>query len=171
MARTKTRLLLTGDYEDRLNALYAAALEARDDDSQRTLAEGDPYSDLVEQYQTLKAEAEANGVRVVLQDPGRKKFRDMKAKHPPRTDESVPEDSRKADERAGFNIAAAEDDVLYITVVEPEFTSRAAFDEWVDELGEGEFQTLLADAWGLLTGARFDPKALPPSRTRSNDES
>lgn len=171
MARTKSILLLTGDYADRLNALYAAAQAAKDDTSARTLAEGDPYQQLAQEYADLKAEAEAEGLRVVLRDPGRRKFRDMKAKFPPRTDESVPEKSREADARAGFNIADAEDDLLYITVLEPEFTSRGAFDEWLDDLGEGEFQTLVSAAWELVTVAQFDPKALPPSPTRSSGES
>lgn len=171
MARTKTILLLTDDYADRLNALYAAALDARDDESPQLLSDGDPYSSLLEQYQALKSEAEAAGVRVVLRDPGRKRFREMKAKFPPRTDEALSEDARKADEMVGFNREAAEDDLLYITIAEPEFTSRGAFDEWLDELGEGEFQTLVGAAFQLVSVAAYDPKALPPSRTRSNVES
>lgn len=168
MARTRTILLLTGDYADRLNVLYAAAKAAEADKSPRLLGDGDPYLELAAEYEALKAEAEADGLRVVLRDPGRKRFRDLRAKHPPRTGEDVDPDTVKADRLAGMNIDAAEDDLLHISVIEPAFTSRAGFDEWLDELGEGEFQTLLRAAWELVNVAQFDPKSLPPLPTRND---
>lgn len=176
MARTKSFLLLTDDYADRLSDLYAAAQEAREDSQAeggipRVLGEADPYEALAAEHAALKAEAEAAGLRVTLRDPGRKRFRELKAKFPPRTGEDVDEDIRKADRLAGFDTDAAEDDLLFISVIEPRFTSRAAFDEWLDDLGEGEFQTILRAAWMLVNVAQYDPKSLPSSPTRTSGES
>jgi hypothetical protein len=170
MARTKSILLLTGDYADRLNTLWAAAQAALEDKSQRTLAEADPYEALATEYADLKAEAEAAGLRVTLQDPGRKVWRELKVKHPPRTGEGIDPEIVKADRAAGINQDAAEDDLVYACLVEPEFTSRGAFDEWADQLGEGEFQTILIAAWNLVNVAQYDPKSLPPSPNRGNGE-
>lgn len=169
MARTKTILLLTGDYADRLNALYRAAEDARADTSVRTLAEGDPYAELAEQYAALKAEAEEAGLRVTLADPGRKVWRELKAKHPPRTSDEVDAETAKADRIAGVNTDTIEDDLVYAALRDPSFSSRAAYDEWVDGIGEGEFQTILGAAWLLVNGASYDPKSLPPSPTPSSD--
>lgn len=170
MARTKSILLLTDDYADRLNALYAAALAAKDDEgaSPRMMHEEDPYTALAGEYEALRLEAEEAGLRVLLRDPGRKRFRELKAKFPPRSGEGVDPDVAKTDRLAGLNTNDVEDDLLFISVVEPQFTSRGAFDEWLDDLGEGEFQTLLMAAWQLVNVAQFDPKSLPPSPTRSN---
>lgn len=170
MARTKSILLLTGDYADRLNTLWDAAKAALEDNSQRTLNEADPYEALYSEYTDLKAEAEAAGLRVTLQDPGRKVWRDLKVKHPPRTGDDVDPEVVKSDRAAGINQDTAEDDLVYACLVEPEFTSRGAFDEWVDQLGEGEFQTILREAWMLVNVAQYDPKSLPPSPTRGNGE-
>lgn len=165
MARTDRVILLTGDYSQRLNALYSAAREALEDESPRTMAEGDPYAELQAEYAELKAEAEAEATVVEMTAIPRPKWRALKAKYPPR-DEGH-EDVVKGDLLAGVNTEEVEDDLVYASLTTPEFKSRAAFDEWADTLSEGEWQTIVIKAWELANGARFDPKSLPASRTPS----
>lgn len=167
MARTSTILLLTGDYYERLSDLADEAREAELSGGRR-VADKARYKAIREEYEALRAEAEDAGVRVTLQSIGRAAWRQIKADHPPRIDGD--ESTIKADRIAGVNLETVEDDLLYASVVEPEFKSRAAFDEWADSLSQPEFQTLVNRAWELLTTVRTDPKSLPASPTRSSDE-
>lgn len=168
MPRTATVHLLGGDYAERLNALYQAANEARDDDGPRTMAEAHPYDTLSAEYAALKAEALEAATTVELTAIGRKAWRELKAKHPIRSGEGVPEEDAKSDRRAGVNVETVEDDLVYASITAPSFSTRAAFDEWADRLSEGEWQTLTGKAWELANMARFDPKDLPSSLTRSD---
>jgi hypothetical protein len=183
MSRTSTMLLLTGDYADRLDALYAQAQDAerraekQADSASRRL---DPKADnsaaaelerTRQEFNALRAEAEAEGMKVTLQAIGRKEWRAIKEKHPPRSGEGVDPEVVKQDRLAGVNADSVEDDLVYAAVIEPGFTSRAAFDEWVDELPEGDFQAILHRAWSMVNVARVDPKSLPVSPTPSGDAS
>lgn len=175
MARTSTMLLLTGDYADRLDALYAAAqAAAREDEkspSPRRLNELTESAALRKEYEDLRAEAEKDAVKVVLHAIGRREWRDLKAKHPPRV-EGVSEDIQRADRLAGVNVDTVEDDLVHASLVEPSFSSRAAFDEWVnDEISEGDFQAILQRAWMLVNVARVDPKSLAPSQAQTSGQS
>src|SRR5690606_11689229 len=100
-----------------------------------------------------------------LEAIGRRAWRELQEKHPPRT-EGDP-DTIKSDQMAGVHIKDASDDLVYASLVEPEFSSRAAYDEWADTLSEAEFQTILRRAWELANVSQYDPKSLPASRTRS----
>jgi hypothetical protein len=137
------------------------------------LLEGEqsPFEELVAEYLALKDEAETDAAEkrrvVVLRAVGRGKWRDLKLRHPARTegdDEAV-----KGDRLAGVNTDTIGDDLLFASTQEPSFSSRGDFDQWADEvLSEGEFTILLSDAWSLVNGAQFDPKPPPPSPTRSS---
>lgn len=178
MAQTLRRVFPDGDYPQRLNDLYAALVDAEKAEREGTapaLLEGEdsPFDTLSAEYVALKAEAEADaeGKRrvVVLRAVGRGKWRELKAKHPARpASDEVDADTAKGDRLAGVNTDTVGDDLLYASVQDPKFTSRSDFDEWVDDLSEGEFNILLRDAWGLVNGAQFDPKSPPPSPIRSN---
>jgi hypothetical protein len=169
MAQTTTIHLLTGDYPDRLNLAFRAAKAAEDDESPLLNGEEHPYDVLSREYAELKAEAEEAGIAVTLQAIGRKGWRELKANHPPRTEGDA--DTIKADRLAGVNVATVEDDLVYASVIKPEFSSRGAYDEWADALSEGEFQTILQKAWSLANVAQYDPKSLPASRTQRSGES
>lgn len=178
MAQTVTRTFPDGDYASRLNALYAAyqeALKAEKDGKAPPLLEGElsPADELAHEYGELKAEADADAAQkrrvVTLRAIGRRGWRDLKSKHPPRTEGD--EDVVRGDRLATLNTDTVEDDLVFASVIEPQFTSRQAFDEWADELSEGEFQILVKDAWNLVNVASFDPKSLRPSQTRRDDES
>jgi hypothetical protein len=80
-------------------------------------------------------------------------------------------DDVAADRIAGVDTESIEDDLVHACVTEPTFSSRAAFDEWADTLSEGEWRTLVLEAWNLVNESRFNPKALPASVTRSTEPS
>lgn len=169
MPRTATVHLLGGDYAERLNVLYQAAHDARDDDAPRTMAEAHPYDTLSAEYAELKAEALSVATTVELTAVGRKEWRALKAKHPIRSGEGVDAETSKADRLAGVNVETIDDDLVYATVTTPSFNGRDAFDEWADRLSEGEWQALVVKSWELANQARFDPKDLPSSPTTKND--
>lgn len=164
--RTETIYLLTDDYPQRLDRLWNAvqrALENQSDEQASvttTMLEGDPVSALSAEYEALKAEAEdasrAAARRVVLRPLTRSEWRPLKEKHPPRKDD-------EGDRLAGVNADAIEDDLVYTALVEPEFKSRSAFDEWAEELSPGEWSAVTIKAWELTNGVRYDPKSLPAS--------
>lgn len=168
MPRTTTVHLLTSDYADRLEAAYAAARTAADDKTPRTALEGDPYQELVAEYEALKAEALEAAVTATMTGVGRKVWRSLKEKHPPRTGDDVDAETVKGDRLAGVNTDSVEDDLVHASLVSPEFRARADFDDWADALSEGEWQTLVTKAWELANGTRLDPKELPSLPTRSD---
>lgn len=168
MAQTATITLLNGDYPDRLNDKWRAAQAAKDDESPQLLTDEHPYLVLQREYEALKAEAIEAGLQVTIEAVGRRAWRELKVKHPPRT-EGDP-DLVKADRVAGVDLSTVDDDLVYASLVEPKFTTRAAYDEWADSLSEGEFQTILRRAWELANIAQIDPKSLPALPTRSNGE-
>lgn len=160
-----------GDFPERLETAYRAAQEALNDSSPRVMLEEDAYTQLKGEYDALREESReasrAAGMYVVLREVSRKDWRQIKADHPPRTD-GDPE-AVKADRVVGMNTETAEDDLVYAALVEPEFRSRAAFDEWADDLGAGKFAAIAEAAYLLTVGGRRDPKELPASPIRSID--
>lgn len=167
--RTTTVLLLSGDYADRLDDLYGRAEQVEQSERPARLGESSEYAAIRAEYEALKAEAEAAATKVSLEAIGRKQWRALKERHPPRKGDDVDEDVRRGDRAAGVNIETVEDDLVYASLVEPKFESRAQYDEWADSLSEAEFQTVLFAAWKLVNVARTDPKSLPASPTRSSD--
>lgn len=162
-----------GDYPERLDRAYQAAVAAMDDETPTTMLEEHPYEVLKAEYDALCVESReasrAAGTYVVLREVSRRDWRKIKADHPPRTD-GDPE-GVKADRIAGMNVDSAEDDLVFAALAEPAFSSRAAFDEWADNLGAGKFAAIAEQAYLLTVGARRDPKSLPASPTRSGSPS
>lgn len=181
MTQTLTRIFPDGDFATRLDeameALQSAIKDEKEGKSLTLLAgEEPPSSVLADEYSAIKAAAEKDAKKknrvVTLRAIGRTAWRNLKDAHPPRTaSDSVPEEDAEADKRVGVNFSTIEDDLVFATISEPKFTSRAAFDEWADTLSEGEWQVLVRDAWGLVNGARFDPKPLPALPTQRNAKS
>ena len=165
MPRTTRVLLLQGDYADRLDHLWTAAQAAKSDNAPLLEGEEHPYDVLKGEYEELRAEAEKNGIVVQMTAVGRTRWRELKAKYPPRTEG----DEAEGDRLAGANTDDIADDLVFASISDPKFTSRGDFDEWADALSEGEWQVLLTKAWELANGARLDPKALPALPTRSTE--
>lgn len=175
MPRTTTVHLLQGDWPDRLDQAKAAAVAAAEDTIPRTALEADPYETLAAEYEAMKAEALADAITIHLTAIGRRKWRALKEKYPPRKEPDADKATAESDRVAGVNLDAVEDDLVYESVkawqdesgeTVPYASSRPAFDEWADNLSEGEWAVLTTKAWYLANGARLDPKDhLPPSRT------
>lgn len=167
MAMLEKVTFFTGDYGQRLEALESALANARKDRDRaastnggvpQTMIETDPVPELEAQLEALYAEAIAEASVVALAPVKRDAWRKLKEAHPPRSGDGVPDDDRKADAAAGHNVATIDDDLVQASLVEPEFKSRAAFDEWAGELGAGEWQTLVNVAWEITNGIRSVPK-------------
>jgi hypothetical protein len=178
MPRTATVHLLTGDYAERLDALWRAATEAAKDTTPLTTLEQHPYEVLRADFNALKAEALEVATTVRLASLRRPTWRALKAKYPPRSGDGVSDEVARGDQIAGLNTDEAEDDLVYESIKAwqdetgetVEFaTSRAAFDEWADKRSQGEWDALTSRAWELTNGARLDPKELPSLPTRSDD--
>lgn len=157
----------TEDYGQRLEALESALTAARADRDRaaksdngipQTMLEADPVSELEDQLEALYAEALSKANIVTLTAVSRDEWRKLKEKHPPRTGDEGSEADRKADAEAGHNVTTIDDDLVHASLVEPKFTSRAAFDEWAGALGAGEWQTLVNVAWQITNGIRSVPK-------------
>jgi hypothetical protein len=174
MARTTTVHLLSGDYPDRLDKLVREAEAAANSNIASTMLESD---DLDARYQALKAEAITAGTTVNLAAVGRKTWRGLKEKHPPRSEPAVDKATAEGDRMAGVDTDGVEDDLVYESIrawqvesgeKDDRVSSRSSFDEWADTLSEGEWQVIVIKAWELANGARLDPKDHLPSRTRSD---
>lgn len=164
--RTSSLLLLDGDYADRLNALWAEAKRIESLPSgNRRAADRSAYAAIRADYEALKAEAEAAGTRVTVRALGRREWRELKVKHPPRSGENVSKDDAEADQRASVNVDSVQDDLVFAALLEPKFESRAAYDEWANLLAEADFQEILLRAWSLVNISATDPKSLPASPT------
>ena len=173
MARTTTVHLLSGDYPDRLEKMLREAEAAANSNIPQTMLEEETRE---RDYEALKAEAIADGITVNLAAVGRKMWRGLKEKHPPRTEPDVDKQTAEGDRLAGVNTDAVEDDLVYESMrawqvesgeKDDRVSSRSVFNEWADTLSEGEWQVLVIRAWELANGARLDPKDHLPSRTRS----
>ena len=184
--RTLKVPLYGGDWQQRINnalAAVAAAEKKYHDAKKRESTSSAPrllhempesetlkveWDQRIAEHDALVAEADEAGKLVVtLQALRRREWANMLAKHPPRTDESVPEDKRKMDAEIGAN-----DDTLAEDLVPASIIDLSEPDLSVDDLLDG----VSAAQWDLLYGAAFAlnrdvgsaPKALS-SRTLTSD--
>ena len=81
------------------------------------------------------------------------------AKHPPRTDEDIPEHVRKHDATLGVNDQALGDDLvpLSIAAIEPDMPIA----DLLDNISSAQFDLLYGHAFALNRGTGADPKAAP----------
>lgn len=120
-------------------------------------------------YDAFIDEAAERAVEVRLSAIGRKHWRDLFEAHPPReTTETVDGDERQVthvdDEPFGVNtrtfpeklLAFSVDDVR--TIAEPEFSTPAERQAWLDDISEGDFDRLWTTAYYLNTSLGVDPK-------------
>lgn len=160
-----------GDFPERLDRAYAAAMEALEDDGPRTLLEDDPYMVLKAEYDALSEESRAASKEarqfVRFGEVSRKEWREIKAAHPARTEGD--EEAIRADRYLGFNVETGEDDLVFAAIVEPEFSTRKDFDDWADKLGAGKWDAVAKKALEVTLGARANPKSLPDSPTPKSD--
>lgn len=173
--RTATITIYQGDYLDRIRHLERKAEAAKDaagSESSRLAHEIPEYLAIAERHDALVAEAEASAVNVKVKALGRRAWRDLVAKHPPRTVEGgASEADSKSDAAVGVNEETFKDELVAASIAEPEFSSRAACDEFTDSLADVDYDRLYYTAFALNRSVAADPKAsLVSTLSRANDE-
>lgn len=159
MAKTWTLYFYVDDYEDRLATLLSAAQSAERANTGRRVGDGSDYKALIEEFNALRDEAREKARKVVVQAISRRAWLKLREDHPPRV-EGVSDEVRQRDAMWGINTESVEEDLVYAAVVEPEFKSRAAFDEWaLEELTAAEFGRISQLAFKAISDAP-DPKSL-----------
>lgn len=188
MSRTTTLHLLADDYAERLDDLkeradaverrirVAKAAEERGASSRRMGQASESarlhaeYDRLAAEFEELKTEAETAAVTVTVRALTRGQWKALKRDHPPRSSGEAPDDEVQKDAALGVNVDEVEEDLLHRAMVEPMFSSRAAFDEWVDGLDEAMFEAAVSAAWSLARVARVNPKSLPALPTPTPEQ-
>lgn len=124
---------------EQLDRELVAAKRRGDDDS---LASGSRQRELSEQLEALTAEMNDKSVRFTLRALGRRPYRKLRDKHPPREDND-------ADRIAGFNQDTFHEALLRASVVDPDLDD-AQWRRFLDEMiTQGQYETLYLTAMSL----------------------
>lgn len=124
------------------------------------------------EHDAFVAEAAERAQIVKLRALGRKQWRALLDEHPPRRvsrliDGSQTEVIHDDDEELGVNTATFSEALLtYVdpvrddmrTIVEPEFPTKSALTDWLDDLAGGDFDKLFISAYYLNGSVGYDPK-------------
>lgn len=161
--RTETVVVLQGDDDERVR-LLAAEVERlerskpRASSGPRLLGDLDPVekweADLAEArraHDECLRQSEERGVKVVLRAVGRKTWRELIAKHPPREG-----DEFEMDKQYGANIDALQEDLVPMCMASPT-GSKEEIAAFLDSLNEGQFGYLAIRAHALNMGRTADP--------------
>ena len=173
--RTETVVILQGDDDEQLRQ-YRAYAESLRFDADRLRPRSEPKAaaqPMGDASRWEKADAEATeaeqvandfaveasrrGVTVVLRSVGRKAWRDLFDKHPPR-------DGNEGDEAVGVNLDTLPDDLVPACMGSPVFESDGEQEAFLDSLSAAEFGRLGQVAWLLNTRTSADPKAVLGSK-------
>ena len=190
--RTATVTILGEDYAERIGQLARAAEDARRrEDEQAALREQGDHDNpaqrmgqrststekpksvrLAEEHDALVAEAEAEGIKVVVKALGRKVWNALVAAHPPRPDNDedeaagVNEDTFKEALVCGGTVTIGGREEPYRSILSPDLS-----DEDLDALSAVDFDRLYITAFALNRMSGGDPKADLASRmSQQNDE-
>lgn len=123
-------------------------------------------------YDAFVAEAADRATLVRLSALGRRQWRALLDEHPPRRELRVIDDAKQEvvhddDADFGINTSTFPDKLLGYrdptrddlrTILEPEFPTVAALNDWLDELSGGEFDRLWVTAFYLNREPGVDPK-------------
>lgn len=168
--RTATVTLYQGDYQHRIAEAEAAVNAAKSGRGPALMAEPGEYGRLVEAHNDLVAEAEAEGsVVVTLRALGRKKWDELIAQHPPRTDPDVPEHVRESDAQIGVN-----EDTFAEALVPASVASLSdddlAVSDLLDAISSAQFTLIYVTAFRLNRDVGAAPKALSSTPSQSGAE-
>lgn len=178
--RTAKVPLFSGDYQQRVEMLDAdldaarkAAEKAARAIEPRMLTQGPPgeeeaarVAELEAEREALVTEAEANGECVIAtvqalgkQDgvPGRKRWSNLVAEHPPRDGEDVPEQIREGDKALMVNEESFAEALVPLSVVELS-DPDIAIPDLLDDLSSAQFDLLFNVAFALNRTAGSNPK-------------
>lgn len=171
--RTTSVVIYQGDDLDRLAELRRAAEQAKrivaEAKKSGTARMGDEEDDqpAKDAYDTFVEEAAERALIVQLRSIGRTRFRKLLAAHPPRMVEADGKQVAHEDD-TGYevNTETFPDALLRYntdgirTIVNPELTDKAGYDEFLDEeVAEGDFDSLWVAAYWLNRAPGADPKA------------
>lgn len=169
--RTQEVPLFQGGDLARIKELSKAVESALGRTSVRRLGEGSSDATAAAaEHDAFVEEAKARAVIVTIVALGRRQWRDLVLKHPPR-------EGDKADEEFGFNVQDLGEDLVCLSLMRPGSSPRfdaVEGDEtglqvspeavvWVDQLAHADFQRIFSAAY-LLNEESFDPKADHVSR-------
>lgn len=151
--RIDTVTILQGEDDQRLRELRATVdrLKPKKGGEPATLDETSALQAAEEAVEEFKAEAEERGVKVVLRALGRKTWRDLIAKHPPRED-------NEGDKALGANTETFEEELVAASIASPTFSSVEERDHFLDSLSIATFGELGIKAWSLNMGSAASPK-------------
>ena len=151
--RTETVIILQGDDDETLRHLRAeverTAPKKGAPSAQSTMDEGDPHEAAVTAYEVFAEEAADRGIKVILRALGRKTWKELTAKHPPR-------EGNENDEQQGMNLESLNDEIVLPCMASPggSLEERSAF---LDSLNEGQYGDLALRAYWLNVGRSADP--------------
>ncbi|HET7689336.1 MAG TPA: hypothetical protein VFK41_03090 [Nocardioidaceae bacterium] len=164
--RTRTVPLFQGDDRVRITELQQAVEAAVTREGLRRVGDGSETLTAAEEYDAFVLEATGRAVKVELQQLRHKLWRKLVLANPPRDDE-------EDDKEYGFDIDAMAEALLpYVddedpeqrTIISPQFETREALQEFIDDLSHGDFQRLYSAAYLLNVDSGGDPKADMSSR-------
>ena len=145
--RTSSFLIVTGDYQDRLNEVYQRArANEQIAPTARTGADDGEYLELRAEYEALKGEAETEGIRVKLRALNRREWRGLQRVFPARVGEGWDKETVQADRVAGLNVDDVADALMYTAMLDP--SHPPASDTDAEAIWEG---------WGIDT-TELDPQ-------------
>lgn len=181
--RTAVVPVYGGDYQDRLRHLdnqIEAALEAEKTGPPLTGDEVLRSTTLIEEYNELAQEAEAEATYVKLRALRRRtEWRPLADAHPPRTSEEVPESKRRSDERLGVNETTFREVLVPAAIVELtngdgtrqwSDLTQVERDEFLDIIADADFEALFINAYGLVNSFSSSPKVHVSPLTPRNGE-
>jgi hypothetical protein len=173
--RTATVTIYQGNYLDEIAFLrrkIEAAQEAeKGDPTPRLLSEIPESLQLVREHDALVAEAEKTAIVVKLVHIGRKRYHDLMVKHPPRTSDDVPKETRDADVDLGRDQDGFFEDLVPMSIIEPAFDDDTDRQRFLEDLAPVDWERIKWAAYSLNEVATADPKLFPASRlTQQSDE-
>lgn len=147
---TETIFLLQGEDDEHLRNLRARAEAAKPKRGiPQTMDESDDADALKREADEFADEAKERGVKVVLRALGRRAWKDLVAKHPPR-------DKNETDKALGANVDALQEELVALCIASPA-GSPAEMEAFLDSLSEGQFGHLAVTAYQLNMGRGADP--------------
>lgn len=160
--RTTTVKIYQGNVLDEIRELRERADAARDNEGSvtRRYAEVGDYETLRAEHNAKVDQANENAVYVKLRNLGRTKYRDLKAKFPPR-EEGVSERVKAADAEINANEDALFDALLPLSMLAPSFGSDAERIAFLEEVPPIDYERLKLAAFRLNETQAADPKHLP----------
>lgn len=190
--RTVKIPLFSGDYQQRVDLIDAeletarkAADKASKSGTPRMLHEDEPgtaerarIADLETEREALVTKAEDNGevTIVTIQAlskldgvPGRKRWNALVREHPPRTEDDVPEATRKADADLGVNDDTFGEALVPLSVVGISDDDMTV-DELLDAISSAQFDLIYAAAFALNRGVGSNPKSPRRSQPSPNGD-